>query len=157
MRFVIDSMLGTLARKLRIFGFDSLYYNHIDDEELLSLCLAMNRILLTSDEELFRKAMKCNVRCIFVNSNDEDNLAKISSILNLRLRFDIKNSRCPLCNCSLTIYAKEMAKDVVPKNVYERNEEFYFCTNCKKVYWKGSHIKKIQELEERVNARLAKY
>ncbi len=52
MRFVIDSMLGTLARKLRIFGFDSLYYNHIDDEELLSLCLAMNRILLTSDEVL---------------------------------------------------------------------------------------------------------
>jgi hypothetical protein len=151
MKFVIDSMLGTLARKLRMFGFDSLYYNDIDDDKLLSIVVSTDRILLTSDRELFKKVMKNNGRCILVDSNDEGNLIKISSILSLRLKFDFNNSRCPLCNEKLSKCKKDDIKYMLPEKVYNTNKEFCICTSCNKVYWKGSHIKKILELEKRVN------
>ncbi len=151
MKFIVDSMLGTLAKKLRIFGFDSLYYNDIDDDKLLAITLSSNRILLTSDRELFKKAMKGNGRCILVNSNDEGNLVKIVTILKFRLRFDLNNSRCPLCNELLAKCEKEEIKGMIPEKVYNSNEEFAICNNCNKVYWKGSHIKNILELEKRVN------
>jgi hypothetical protein len=155
MRFVVDSMLGTLARKLRIFGFDSLYYNNIDDDELLSISLSSDRVLLTSDKELFKRVISKNGRCILVNSNDEDNLVKISSYLGLRLKFILDNSRCPLCNEPLKRYDKIYLKELIPKKVYDTNDEFYLCSRCKKVYWKGSHIKRLLELEKRVNEKLA--
>lgn len=151
MKFIVDCMLGTLARKLRIFGFDSLYYNDIDDDKLLSIASSTDRILLTADRELFKKTLKNNSRCILVNGNDEDDLVKISSILKLRLRFDLKNSRCPLCNEQLLMCKKDEIKDMIPKKVYNANQEFAICNNCKKVYWKGSHIKNIIELEKKVN------
>ncbi|MFP3416819.1 MAG: Mut7-C RNAse domain-containing protein, partial [Nitrososphaeria archaeon] len=34
-KFITDSMLGNIARKLRLFGFDVLYYKKGDDEGLL--------------------------------------------------------------------------------------------------------------------------
>lgn len=157
MKFIIDSMLGTLARKLRIFGFDSLYYNNISDDNILSLCIDTSRILLTSDKELFKRAIKHNVKCILLNGNEEDNLVKISSLLNIRLRFNINNSRCALCNTPLKKVTKECVKNTIPNNVYNRFEEFYYCSTCNKVYWEGSHIRRILEIEEKVNAKLKRW
>lgn len=154
-KFVIDSMLGTLARKLRIFGFDSLYYNHIEDNDLLSICREEGRVLLTSDKELFKRAMKENLRAIFTEGRDEDTLVKLLKLLDIRLELDMNRSRCPLCNSTLIINEKEDIKEIVPKNVYNNNKLFYLCVNCNKVYWEGSHIRKMQELIKRVNVKVA--
>lgn len=156
-RFVIDSMLGTLARKLRIFGFDSLYYNHIDDDVLLSICKDDDRILLTSDKELFKRAVKENIGCIFVYGIEEDCLVKIFETLDIKLEFDISNSRCPLCNSRLITPSKDRLKGIVPDKVYENNQRFYLCEMCEKIYWEGSHIRKMRSLIKRVNMRIAKH
>ena len=51
-RFVVDGMLGSLARWLRLLGYDADYDNRRDDAELVRLARAENRVLLTRDQEL---------------------------------------------------------------------------------------------------------
>jgi hypothetical protein len=155
--FIVDSMHGKLARKLRIFGFDSLYYNYINDDELLNILASTNRILLTGDKELYKKAIRYNNRCILLNEGDENNLVKIGRILNIKFLFDPSYSRCPLCNNILIKYEKSNVINKVPKKVYELNDEFWYCKACDKIYWRGSHIKRILELEMMVNEKILNY
>ena len=37
--FIADCHLGKLAKYLRLLGFDTLYYNQIDDDALLDICI----------------------------------------------------------------------------------------------------------------------
>ncbi|MGI0047755.1 MAG: Mut7-C RNAse domain-containing protein, partial [Nitrosotalea sp.] len=50
--FVVDAMLGNLARKLRILGYDSKYDSSIEDSILLNLAEGQKRVLVTKDENL---------------------------------------------------------------------------------------------------------
>ena len=79
-------MLGKIARKLRILGFDTIYIQNIEDRKILDLLIQTKRILLTSDKELFYRAQKYNCRSIFINKNTEiENLVTIFS--NLEIKF----------------------------------------------------------------------
>lgn len=53
-RFVADVHLGTLARYLRLLGFDTLWRNDLDDDEIIDLSLAEKRIILTRDRGILR-------------------------------------------------------------------------------------------------------
>src|SRR5208283_689191 len=57
-RFVADVMLGSLARWLRILGFDTIYFRVIDDNELIKIALQQERILLTRDTGIARRNLK---------------------------------------------------------------------------------------------------
>jgi hypothetical protein len=52
-------------------------------------------------------------------------------------------SRCTICNSILEEVNKNKIKDKVPEKVFSNNDVFWFCSNCKKVYWKGSHYDKM--------------
>lgn len=55
-RFVLDVHLGRLASYLRLLGFDTLYRNDYDDDELLAISRAQHRILLTRDTGLLKRS-----------------------------------------------------------------------------------------------------
>ena len=64
MKFLVDAMLGKLARFLRIFGYDTIYandlisYYNIDpvpDEKLLEYALENERLIITKDFPFFSK------------------------------------------------------------------------------------------------------
>lgn len=156
--FVVDGMLGSLARKLRMFGFDTLYYNDAADEKLIEIGLKENRILLTGDRSLFQRAMKMGLNSILLNGIDEvDDLAHILQSLDIAtVKIVSEKSRCPMCNEPLEISDRKSIKDYVPAGVLDRHSEFYFCKKCSKAYWEGSHFKKLEELEHNVNRRLSK-
>ncbi len=138
-------MLGSLAKYLRFMGYDTYYVkNNVKDDEILEICKKENRILITRDYELSKK---CD-NSIYI---DDIKLEKqIKFLINkLNLNFDNALSRCSLCNTELIKIDKENVKNLVPINVYNNIDEFYYCTNCKKVYWFGSHTKNIiKRLEE---------
>ena len=56
--FLADAMLGSVARKLRIFGFDTLYIKHIHDDEVLKIGIEDNRVILTCDKGAVQKNRK---------------------------------------------------------------------------------------------------
>jgi len=51
MKFICDQMLGTLAKWLRIMGYDTLYGDG-DDSELIKMAVDEKRVLITRDREL---------------------------------------------------------------------------------------------------------
>jgi len=145
--FIVDGMLGSLSRKLRMFGFDTLYYNDTDDDKLIEICKQQDRILLTCDKMLFQRAMNAGINSVLLDgSGDANDMAHVFKNTGIHaIEFLPEKSRCPLCNSILDIRDKDSVKKLVPDNVLNAQERFYFCKQCNKVYWEGSHMKKLQE------------
>jgi uncharacterized protein with PIN domain len=158
-KFIADAMLGSLARKLRIFGYDTLYNAKINDSQVLQIALTENRTILTSDRDLFRSATKTNIDSILLTGdNDIDRLAKIfRSLQGKRKPQDPLNSRCSICNGELCNINKNEASNLVPEGVLHNQEKFYKCTICEKIFWIGTHWKKIIELSEKIDIRLQQF
>ena len=154
--FVVDSMLGSLARKLRIFGFDTLYYNDVDDDKLIEIGHQQDRSLLTCDKMLFQRAMNTGTRSVLLEGpSDVDDMVHVLKKSGIySVEFLPEKSRCPRCNGILVICDRDSVKKLIPEKVIRMHEQFYFCKECNKVYWEGSHLKKLQEFELHVRKRL---
>ena len=57
-RFLLDGMLGSLARWLRICGYEASFMENTSDDELIRRALEGDLILLSRDKQLCRKAQK---------------------------------------------------------------------------------------------------
>lgn len=148
MKFLVDQMLGTLAKWLRFFGIDTYYATQsIQDDELLHIAKKENRVLVTRDKELILRAQKRDIQVIPVFTRDlDEQLKKVLAQTTVDSTQIL--SRCSLCNTQLISIDKEKVKDKVPENVYQTNETFWICPNCQKIYWRGSHFDKIlQKIE----------
>jgi len=151
MKFLCDQMLGTLAKWLRIYGFDTYFANsEISDEELLKISKDEDRILLTRDKKLVQRAHKENIKNIEIKTTDVNEQLKIV-LKDLTIDKNKVLSRCILCNNVIDEIKKRDVGGKVPERVFETNEEFWFCKKCNKIYWKGSHyenmIEKMDELK----------
>ncbi len=140
MRLLCDHMLGSLARWLRFMGYDTAYPRPIPDRELVALARKEERILVTRDKELAARVPGA----IQVRSDDlEGQIREVAAALPLRLVDPL--SRCSLCNTVLEPAAIDEVRDRVPEGVRSRHHEFWRCTTCGRVYWKGSHWDKMIE------------
>jgi uncharacterized protein len=136
-------MLGTLARWLRIMGYDTLFDPAMDDHQLARLARAEGRVLLTRDRELARRR---GVDSLLVESEHLD--AQIAQLLaELDLDPAGSFSRCPVCNERLVEMDREEARERVPAYVARTHDTFRSCPGCRRVYWRGSHR---QQMEERL-------
>ena len=145
MKLLCDQMLGSLAKWLRILGFDTFYANDIvTDEELLHIATTENRIIISRDKELILKGKKQNLDVIEIKHIDLDE--QLNQVINL-IKVDKKLvlSRCTLCNTELKIVEKGEVEGKVPKKVFDNKDKFWFCKKCKKFYWAGSHYDKIND------------
>jgi uncharacterized protein with PIN domain len=146
-KLLCDHMLGTLARWLRILGFDTAYPKPLKDEDLAGLAAREERILLTRDKGL---ASKKGIRALYISSDVlEEQVGQV--LRELRLSIQNPMSRCPLCNTPLEEAKREEVAGRVPEGVYQRQEEFWRCPVCDKYYWQGTHwdkmSRKIEEYE----------
>jgi uncharacterized protein with PIN domain len=150
-RFVLDNHLGRLARLLRLLGFDTLYRNDYDDHELSRLSSGEHRILLTRDRGLLKRNIVTHGYCVR-SSNAHEQVGEV-----LR-RFDLGDcakpfSRCLSCNGVLESVTREAVADRLPPKVLASLEEFKMCPACGKVYWKGTHYRRLQAIIEEVTVR----
>lgn len=135
MKFVVDAMLGTLAKRLRILGYDTYYDPALDDHQLVRLARAERRVLLTRDRELARRR---GVEVLLVASENLEE--QIDQVLRaLELVPDRPFSRCPICNTPLQILDRQDAEARVPPYVAHTHTRFSHCPGCQKVYWRGTH------------------
>ena len=148
-------MLGTVAKKLRILGFDCSYLSAIDDNELVAVAQREGRTIITRDQAVVQRCKKRSIAVIGVSAHSErDQLAEIARGIGLReYRFDPSDARCPVCNGALET-APESALITVPPRVLSSTREFWRCIGCGHVYWEGTHIRNIRKLIGEVNAGL---
>jgi uncharacterized protein with PIN domain len=139
LHFLADSMLGTLAKWLRILGYDTAYDTGLDDNELVRLARAEGRILLTRDAVLSQRK---GPRCLFIVSEVlQEQLAQVVQTLGLHTGNPF--SRCPVCNSPLEGVPKDEAWGQVPPFVFQTQERFSLCPECNRFYWRGTHWQKM--------------
>ncbi len=148
MKFLVNSMLGKLARLLRIFGYDTVYAEEVEksapDSRLLEYAIENDRIIITRDLPFHKRAKD---RTIYVEGFDAyENLLKLEKKLGLTLTFSLNKARCSTCNSVLKkIDDKTTIVNDINPNTFQDHDEFYQCLNtrCNKIYWEGTHIEKI--------------
>ena len=151
--FVVDAMLGNLAKKLRILGYDSKYFSSIEDDKLILIAKNEKRIILTKDEQLTKNAEKQNIGFVLIRGSDEsEQIMQINAKIKLdRFVVDTNNSRCIVCNGSLQPVEKYRIIGKIPEGILEREKKFWMCDFCKKIYWEGTHFEKLQEFATKLN------
>lgn len=156
MRFLADAMLGSVARKLRIFGFDTLYVPDTDDDHVLRLGLEQERIILTADKELFKRIIKEGAKGVLVDgASDLDDMAHVFEKLGISVDLSAIGSRCTSCNSVLDARTPAQVDGLVPKTVLDRHAGFWQCAGCQKVYWEGGHLERIRDFARKLEGRLA--
>lgn len=147
-RFILDSHLGKLAAYLRMLGFDTLYRSDYHDDELVRISLAEHRALLTRDRSLLMRSAVTHG--YFVRPrNWRDQL------IDVLRRFDLTGcvsplTRCLLCNELLEAVAKQAVADRVPPRSLHHCDEFWQCPGCSRVYWNGSHRRRMLQFIDEV-------
>jgi len=148
MKFIVDCMLGKLAKWLKILGFDALFFNKIEDDDLLSIARKERRILLTRDTGLIEKAK--DIETLFLESEKwRDQVKQVLDKFSLWEKVN-PHTRCIDCNVELKDLPKKNAKNLVTPFVYKQADSFALCPGCGRVFWRGTHFKdmefKIEEL-----------
>jgi len=147
-RFLLDSHLGRLAAYLRMLGFDCLYRNDYDDAELAELVQREKRILLSRDRRLLMRKVVQYGYCL-------RSLEPPEQLTEVVRRFDLADKirpfhRCLRCNHPLQPVSKETVLDRLEPLTKIHFDEFHLCPACDQVYWKGSHVERMEKLIESV-------
>jgi hypothetical protein len=142
-KFICDVHLGTLARKLRKFGLDVRYDNSFSDETIAEISVKEKRIILTRDIGLLkRKEVRYGY---FVRSEETDDQAK-EILENFKLVKYIKPfTRCLDCGNKIKRISRKIVKTKLPDHTFEEGMIFFYCSNCDKIYWEGSHVLRMWE------------
>jgi uncharacterized protein len=152
-KFLLDAHLGKLAAYLRMLGFDAAYDNTAADAELVRAASEQQRILLTRDRGLLKQTALTHGYLVR-QTNSRRQLAEILA------RFDLARSaqpftRCMTCNGVLQPVAKEQVRPLLPPRAVVF-ETFRRCTGCGRIYWKGSHYRRMRGwIEELTGGRWA--
>lgn len=143
--FLCDGMLGSLARWLRLVGFDTAYADSkLRDEEVLAQSRAEGRILLTRDQDLARRARTAGSSCQLLEDGSVESQIR-SLVRGGTLELDPRRffSRCTRCNGPLRATSREAAGPRLPARILELHSEFWECPQCGHIYWQGTHVEEI--------------
>jgi hypothetical protein len=142
-------MLGTLAKWLRILGYDTEYVRDGDDSKILKKAHAEERILITRDKEL---STKCKNSVLVESTELEKQIEKVMESTSIEI--DEKNmlSRCTLCNAPVIKINKNKVIKKVPSYAYETHDDFWICTECGRIYWMGTHWENMKQFIKKINS-----
>jgi uncharacterized protein with PIN domain len=151
-RFVADGHLGSLARQLRLLGFDTLYDANADDALLASRSARGRRILLTRDIGLLKRASV--TRGYWVRTTDSQR--QLEEVINaLSLQRDLTPfTRCTVCNGVLRSATRVSVAGRVPPRVYARFRSFRECRGCGRIYWRGTHFQRLEAGVRRMRSKM---
>lgn len=140
-RFSADRMLGRLARMLRLLGYDTLYRDDATPAQLLEAARAGGRTILTRGETA-RRFPGVNKILSLKSEYPAEQLGEVVMRLELDARSGLW-TRCTLCNASISRVEKAAVETLVAPKIFLLYEEFYRCSGCGHVYWRGSHVERI--------------
>ena len=145
MRFIADTMLGTLAKWLRVLGFDTVYAKELDDGEILDMAIGEGRIILSRDRVLCgRKADS-----LYLVTTDLDEQIAQVVLAYPPVGSDVL-SRCLDCNSVLKKMTRTEASGKVSEPILARHNDFWTCENCGKYYWRGTHWRAMSKKAESI-------
>jgi len=143
-RFIADAQLGGLAKYLRMLGFDTLYENGYTDPQIARISADEQRIVLTRDRALLMHK-QISHGCYVRGTRPRQQVQEIVARLDLYRAIN-PFSRCLRCNHELQPIAKEVIRDRLPPRSASFNCRFRICDQCNKIYWEGSHWRRMAQV-----------
>ncbi len=143
-RFILDVHLGKLARHLRLLGFDCTYDNSLDDPEIVRIAAREKRCILTRDIQLLKHGGVD--RGYWIRSKDPR-----EQTVEVLDRFDLRGAarpftRCMVCNAAVEPVDKEAVAHRLEPKTRQYHDTFSICTGCGRIYWEGSHYRRMERL-----------
>ncbi len=150
--FIVDVHLGKLAKYLRFLGFDTLYKNNIEDSEIIRISLNDNRIIITRNSGILKNTAVTHG--YFVRSqNPKEQIAEVIRRFSLESLIN-PFTRCSDCNGKIIEITKDSVISKLKPQTKKYYSNFYQCAICRKVYWKGTHYKRLNDF---INSLLSTY
>ena len=151
-QFIADVMLGTLSRKLRMLGYDTLYFRQIDDPTLLKRAGEDGCQILTRKTNLLkRKENRCNILLISDNDPSKQTIQVLAhyqlTINPLRV-----GTRCLICNQKLKTIPAHQVESQIPDYVISTQKNFSACPQCNKIYWQGTHYENMLKTAKHIKS-----
>lgn len=148
-RFVTDSSLEQLARRLRFLGFDVVTHRGARLEELFAAAAAEGRTVLTLSSRHPRLHAGVGVQRV----PRGDLAAAVRAVAEAHAPAGAPWSRCPSCNVALHSRSAFEARGEVPGRVTRMAVPFTWCPACARWYWPGSHVDRMNAWLETVLGR----
>ncbi|MDH3304549.1 MAG: Mut7-C ubiquitin/RNAse domain-containing protein [Gammaproteobacteria bacterium] len=146
-RFVADVHLGLLARHLRLLGFDTAWERDLDDEAIVKIACDEQRIILTRDKGILKNGRVTHGYWLR-NTDPIRQLEEVIRAIDLGRNIE-PYTRCMECNGVLRQADRSAVAHSVPLQVFLVYRDFRQCRRCHRVYWRGSHLKRLDKIVER--------
>lgn len=149
-RFLADVHLGALARNLRLLGFDTLWERDLEDETIIEIARDQQRTILTRDKGILKNGRVTHGYWL----RNTDPLCQVEEVVRaIDLASDIQPyTRCMACNGELRPVERSAIARSVPLQVFLVYRDFKKCPRCQRVYWKGSHVRRLDEIIKRARS-----
>jgi len=142
-KFILDVHLGKLARLVRMLGFDCIYETDLEDKTIIKIAKKEKRIILTRDKGLLKDKTITHGHWVR-ETEPKKQLKEILSLYDLFKKVE-PFTRCMECNGRIVETDKSSILDKLPPKTKDYFEIFYICTQCKNIYWEGSHYENMKE------------
>ncbi len=142
-RLLADEMVGSLARYLRMMGCDTTYAQGWSDEEIVRNARAEDRIVVTRDRDLSRRAGRA---LLLTSPRLEDQVREVWRAIP-GVATEIRFERCTLCNGPLALedyHAVTSEQEGIPWDRVAAGMPLYRCGHCGHAYWEGSHTAEVR-------------
>lgn len=143
--FAAERTLGKLAKWLRLLGFDTILETGRPRRGFPE-AVGPERIVLARSRALAQ--MKS---VVWIRSDDP--LDQLRELVSGRWisRGDLRPfTRCLRCNAPIERVARAEVQGLVPDYVWEVQELFGRCPECRRITWRGSHTQRAMERIERL-------
>jgi len=150
-RFLCDEMYKGLARWLRAAGYDTaITPDSVPDREVVARARAEGRWLVTRDAGIAEHAAARP--CLILLSHERPEQAAVE--LADRLGLDWHHApftRCLICNTPL----ESPPPEVAARAHADVTGPLWWCPNCDRLYWEGSHTRRMRGELQRLGQRTA--
>lgn len=140
-RYLVDAMLGNIAKKLRILGYDALYAAggaHAD------AAASSDRILVTRNSALLDAAARLGINAV---TGDTEGAIMRRILRGTRPVVSGERARCTACNGPTEAIPTGRALERAPVGII--HTKFWECVSCGHVYWEGTHMDRMREAAKR--------
>ncbi|MCX8043779.1 MAG: Mut7-C RNAse domain-containing protein [Desulfobacterota bacterium] len=144
--FICDSMLGSLARLMRMVGIDTEYWRSHDRRALAEKAARESRVVLTRIRRIPRNLQQQCTWYTVTSETLQDQMNEVVRYFSIQSDTFRPLARCLRCNKELVYVSKAEVAGHIPEYVYNNMNEFSMCLRCKRIYWKGTHYNNMLKL-----------
>ena len=114
-----------------------------DDPELMIKAMRESRILITRDKRLAENCRTAGGECILIQSTSL--LGQLNEMAEAGVKMKLNPHRCTVCNGPLRGAVRGAGDQSPPERTWE-------CEVCGKLYWSGSHWKRIEDTLKQIRS-----